>query len=183
MSALPNTTTRGAERRWPLYALLAAALIALALGMEAFLREENFAPRKQILSTSVRDVIVSQENSLYPPPDMNRFQGPPEAVFVYLSVEGLPSGEDMEARVQRAESGSVFRMLFGEESGIEVLDEQEDQLSKSEDGATGIVKFVLKTNSDEPVPPGNYTIEVYGPGEAEAGGEPAARKSFVVEET
>ena len=181
MSVLPNTTTRGAGRRWPLYALVAVALVALALGVEALLREENFAPRKEILSTSVRDVIVSPENSLYPPPDTNRFQGPPETVFVYLSVEGLPSGEDMEARAQRAESGSVFRMFFGEEAGLEVLDEQEDQLSKAENGATGIVKFALKTDSGEPLPPGNYTVEVYGPGEADGGGEPAVRKSFVVE--
>lgn len=179
MSVLPNTTTRGAGRRWPLYALVAVALVALALGMEALLREENFAPRKEILSTSVRDVIVSPENSLYPPPDTNRFQGPPEAIFVYLSVDGLTSGEDMEARVQRVESGSLFRMFFGEEVGIEVLDEQEDQLSTAENGATGILKFALKTNSGEPVPPGNYTVEVYSPGEA---GEPAVRKSFVIEE-
>ncbi|CAN5340611.1 hypothetical protein BH24ACT19_BH24ACT19_04900 [soil metagenome] len=182
MSVLPNTTTRGAGRRWPLYAIMAVALVALALGMEAFLREENFAPRKEIISTSVRDVIVSPENSLYPPPDTSRFQGPPETVFVYLSVDGLPSGEDMEARVQRAESGSLFRMFFGEEVGLEVLDEQEDQLSKTENGATGILKFALETNSGEPVPPGNYTVEVYSPGEDAGGGELAVRKSFVVEE-
>jgi len=165
-----------------LYVLVAVALVALALGMEALLREENFAPGKEILSTSVRDVIVSPENSLYPPPDTNRFQRPPETVFVYLSVDGLPSGEDMEARVQRVESGSLFRMFFGEEVGLEVLDEQEDQLSRAENGATGILKFALKTNSGEPVPPGNYTVEVYSPGEAGEGGEPAVRKSFVVEE-
>ncbi len=88
----------------------------------------------------------------------------------------------MEARVRRAESGSMFCMFFGEEAGLEVLDEQEDQLSKAENGATGIVKFALKTNSGEPVPPGNYTIEVYGPGEADGSGEPMVRKSFVVEE-
>lgn len=182
MSALPNTTTKGAGRRWPLYALVAVALVALALGVEALLREENFAPRKEILSTSVRDVIVSPENSLYPPPDTNRFQGSPETVFVYLSVDGLPSGEDMEARVQRVESGSLFRMFFGEEAGLKVLDEQEDQLSKTENGSTGILKFALETNSGKPVPPGNYTVEVYSPGEADGGGEPAVRKSFVVEE-
>ncbi|CAA9453289.1 MAG: hypothetical protein AVDCRST_MAG14-1216 [uncultured Rubrobacteraceae bacterium] len=179
---LPNTATKGAGRRWPLYALVAVALVALALGVEALLREENFTPGKEILSPSVRDVIVSPENSLYPPPDTNRFQGPPETVFVYLSVDGLPSGEDMEARVQRAESGSLFRMFFGEEAGLEVLDEQEDQLSKAENGATGILKFALETNSGERVPPGNYTVEVYSPGEAGGGGEPAVRKSFVVEE-
>lgn len=182
MSVLPSTTTKGANRRWPLYVLVAVALVALALGVETFLREENFAPRKEIISPGVRDVIVSPENSLYPPPDTNRFQAPPETVFVYLSVEGLPSGEDMEARVQRAGSGSVFSALFREEAGLEILDEQEDQLSKGEGGATGIMKFALKTESGEPVPPGNYTVEVYGLGEADGDVEAAARKSFVVEE-
>ena len=65
---------------------------------------------------------------------------------------------------------------------LEATDEQEDFLSKGENGATGIVKFALRTSSGEPVPPGNYTVDVYGPGAA--GGESAAvaaRKSFVVE--
>ncbi len=87
---LPNTTTKGAGRRWPLYALVAVALVALALGVEACLREENFASRKEIISTSVHDIVLSPENSLYPPPDTNRLQGPPETVFVYLSVDSLP---------------------------------------------------------------------------------------------
>jgi hypothetical protein len=38
---------------------------------------------------------VNAENSLYPPPDVGRLERPLEAVFVYLSVEELPSGEDM----------------------------------------------------------------------------------------
>jgi hypothetical protein len=41
---------------------------------------------------------VNAENSLYPPPDVGRLEGPPETVFVYLSVEELRSGEDMEVR-------------------------------------------------------------------------------------
>jgi hypothetical protein len=46
---------------------------------------------------------VNAENSLHPPPDVGRLVGPPEAVFVYLNVEELPSGEDMEvwAKVTR----------------------------------------------------------------------------------
>jgi hypothetical protein len=38
---------------------------------------------------------VNAENSLHPPPDVGRLEGPPEAIFVYLNVEELPSGEDM----------------------------------------------------------------------------------------
>jgi hypothetical protein len=99
----------------------------------------------------------------------------------------LPSGEDMEARVKRVGSGSMFSRFFGQEAGLEALDEQEDHLSKSENGATGVVKFALKTRSGEPVPPGNYAIDVYSPGNPDevVGGEDGAvavRKFFVIKE-
>ena len=188
MSVLPNTATKGARpkeviRRWPLYVLVAAVLAALALGVESFLRAESFSPGEVIVSPSIRDVSVSAENSLYPPPDTGRFEGPPGTVFVYLSVEDLPSGEDMEARVKRVDSGSAFALFLGQEVGLEALDEQEDHLRKGPDGATGIVKFALKTGSGGPMPPGNYTVEVYGPGSTgeEGAAAVAARKYFVVE--
>ncbi len=91
--------------------------------------------------------------------------------------------EGMEVRFQRAESGSAFSLLFDRGTRIEVHDEQEDQLRTGENGATGIMKFALKTTSGEPVPPGNYTVEIYGPnttGEEE--GVVAVRKLFVIEE-
>ena len=188
MNVLPNTATKGVRpkdvsRRWPLYVLVAAALAALALSVESFLKAESFSPGEEIVSPGIRDVSVSAENSLYPPPDTGRFEGPPGTVFVYLSVEDLPSGEDMEARVKRVESGSVYALFFGQGVGLEALDEQEDHLRKGPDGATGIVKFALKTRSGEPVPPGNYTVEVYGPGTTgeEGAAAMAARKYFVVE--
>ncbi len=187
MNVLPNTATKGVRpreviRRWPLYVLVAAALAALALGVESFLRAESFSPGEEIVSPSIRDVSVSAENSLYPPPDTGRFESPPGTVFVYLSVEDLPSGEDMEARVKRVDSGSAFALFLGQGVGLEALDEQEDHLRKGPDGATGIVKFALKTGSGEPVPPGNYTVVLYGPGTAgEEGAAVAARKFFVVE--
>ncbi len=179
MSVLPNTTTKGADRRWPLYALLAVVLLGLALSVEAFLRAEGFSPRDEILSSAVLDLVVSEEDSLYPPPDINRFEAPPETIFVYLSVEGLPSGEDIEAQVQRTESVSFYALFIGGESDLEILDEQEDLLSTGENGARGIMKFALKTRSGEPIPPGNYTLDIYAPG-ATGEGEVAAHKSFVV---
>ena len=177
MSVLPNTTTKGAYR-WPLYVLVVVVLVALALIIEAFLREETFSPGEEISAYGIRDLVVSEEDSLYPPPDTSYFQGPPGTIFVYLSVEELPGGEDMEARVERAWSGSVFSLFFGGEAGLEAIDEQEDQLSASENGSTGILKFAFRTGSGEPVPPGNYTLEISGGGEGGA----AARKSFVVQE-
>jgi hypothetical protein len=44
------------------------------------------------------------------------------------------------------------------------------------------MKFALKTDSGDPVAPGNYTLEVHGPGEAGGEDAVAARKLFVVEE-
>jgi hypothetical protein len=181
MTGLPNTTTKGAGRRWPLYALVAATLVALVLYVEAFLRAETFSPGEEIDAPGVKDVVVSTEDSLYPPPDTSRFEERPETIFVYLSVEGLPAGEDMEARVESVGSGSVLS-FFGQGAGLEALDEQQNHLSKGENGDTGVVKFVLKTSSGEPVPPGNYTVDVYGSGAASGeDGAAAARKSFVVE--
>jgi hypothetical protein len=181
MSVLPNTTTKGTDRRWPLYVLVAVFLAALALGVEAFLRAETFSVGEEISSPAVRDIVVSAEDSLYPPPDEGRFEGETETVFVYLSVEELPTGEDMEARVERVASGSMFYLLFSPGPGIEVLDEQEDQLSSGSNGATGILKFALETRSGEPMPPGNYTVEIHGSGTGDGPGAVAARKSFVVE--
>jgi hypothetical protein len=42
---------------------------------------------------------------------------------VYLSIEGLPTGEDMEARVERVAFGSIFSLLFSPGPSIEILDQ------------------------------------------------------------
>lgn len=127
MTALPNTKTRGAGRRWPIYVLMAVALVALWLVVESFLRAEGFTPGEEIVSPNIRDVSVSAENRLYPPPDVNYFGERPETIYVYLSVEDLPTGEDMRARVQRSGSGSAFSLFFGRDEELEAVDEQEDQ--------------------------------------------------------
>ena len=130
MNVLPNTTTKGTDRRWPLYVLVAVVLAALVLGVEAFLRTEAFSAGEEISSPAVRDVTVGAEDSLYPPLDEGRFGGEVETVFVYLSVEELPTGDDIEARLERVASGSIFSLLFSPGPSIEILDEQEDQLGR-----------------------------------------------------
>ena len=47
MNVLPKTTTRGTDRRWPLYVLVAVVLAALALGVEAFSRTETFSEARR----------------------------------------------------------------------------------------------------------------------------------------
>ena len=179
--ALPSTTTKGAARRWPGVVLVAVVLVALALLVEAFLRAESFSPGEDIPAPGIRDISVSEDDSLYPPPDVSRFDGRPETIFVYLSVNDVPAVEDLEARVRRSGNASAFALLFGRGPEIRAVDEQEDQLSSGEGGASGIVKFALKTPSGEPVPSGNYTLEVRGVGGVGPGeGAVLARKSFVV---
>jgi hypothetical protein len=75
MNVLPNITTKGRDRRWPLYVLVAVVLAALALGVEAFLRKETFSVGEKISSPAVRDVTVTAEDSLYPPPRQGPFGG------------------------------------------------------------------------------------------------------------
>lgn len=43
------------------------------------------------------------------------------------------------------------------------------------------MKFALETRSGDPIPPGDYTVEIHGPGTGDGAGAVAARKSFVVE--
>ena len=69
MSVLPNTTTKGADRRCPLYALLTVALLALALSGEAFLRSENFSGGETI---SPRRLGRYRERREQPPPAAGR---------------------------------------------------------------------------------------------------------------
>lgn len=182
MSVIPKTTTKGrtsSARRWPLYVLVALALVALALVVEAFLRGEDFAPGEEISSPAVRDVAVSAENSLYPPPDVGTFGWRPKTVYVYLSVEDLPLAERdaLRATVERTGSRPALALLPGVRGGDDELvlsDSGEDRIERGRNGATGVVKLVLKTRSGEALPAGNYTVSV-GSGEP-----PAARKLFAV---
>jgi hypothetical protein len=87
----------------------------------------------------------------------------------------------MEARVERVESGPMLSLHFWPRPGIEVLDEQEDQLSSGSNGAIGILKFALQTRPGEPLLPGNYTVEIHGSGSGSGAGAVAACKSLVVE--
>ncbi len=78
----PPDHHEGDRRRWPLYVLVAVVLAALALSVEDFLRAEDFSPREEITPPTTLDIVVSAEDSLYPPPDEGRFEGETKTVFV-----------------------------------------------------------------------------------------------------
>lgn len=173
---LPDTRTKGADRRWPVYVIIIAVAAAVVIMVESFLRSQSFSPGERISSPSFRDIVVSEEDSLYPPPDTTGFGSPPRQIFVYLVVQNLPADSDLSARVERSGASSLFSALVSGSGDMAVSDEAEEQFSSGEGGLSGIVKFVVGTGSGEPVQPGNYTIEVYSGGE-----EPDAVKSFSVE--
>lgn len=108
----------------------------------------------------VKDVAVSEEDTLYPPSDVLRFSEAPAVVYVYVAVEGLPSGTDLDASVERSGRESVLGWLFSGAQDIEVVDEQEDQLTPAGTGVAGVIKFALKTRSGESLPAGNYTVVI-----------------------
>jgi hypothetical protein len=57
-------------------------MAALALGVEAFLRAENFSVGAEVSSPAVRDITVSAEDSVPARPDEGRFEGETKTVFV-----------------------------------------------------------------------------------------------------
>jgi hypothetical protein len=181
---MPKTATKegGRPRRWPVYAVVAILLVALVLVVEAFLRDEAFVPGEEISTPAVRDVAVSAENSLYPPPDVGSFGWRPKAVYVYLSVEDLPAegDEPFTATVERSGSRSALGLLPGLSGpaggGLRLADSGEDRVSRGSNGATGVIKFVLTDRSGGPLPAGNYTVSFSDA----VGGEPGVEKRFSV---
>lgn len=176
---LPETATKKVDRRWPGYALAAIALAALLLVAVASVRDESFTPGEELHAQGFEGIAVSQEDTRYPPSDVLRFESRPEVVYVYLAVEDLPRDRDLEARVERSGSQSALSWLLSGGDGIVVSDGREEHLGPSGGGVTGVVKFALRAESGQPLPPGDYTVSIYTSREAR---EAAARKYFVVQD-
>jgi hypothetical protein len=179
---LPETATRKVDRRWPGYVLAVIGLAALLLVAMSLLRGGSFSPGEDLYAAGFRDVAVSTADTTYPPSDMLRLEGRPEVVYIYLTVENLSRGSDLEARVELSRRRSALSWLLpaGGES-LEVSDEQEEHLGPSDDGVSGVVKFAVRAASGGPLPAGDYTVSIYAaPAETGAGGA-AARKYFVIE--
>lgn len=182
MTPLPTTTKRDPERRRVSGYLTGALVVAgLAALVWIFGAGGGFEPGEALEAEGVKDVAVSEEDTLYPPSDVLRFSEPPAVVYVYVAVEGLPAGTDLDASVERSGRESVLGWLFSGTGDIEVVDEQEDQLAPAEKGVAGVIKFALRTRSGESLPAGNYTVVIRRSGSDVQNSE-IARKLFVVRE-
>jgi hypothetical protein len=179
---LPETATRKVDRRWPWYVLAVMGLAALLLVAAELLRGGGFVPGEELYAQGFEDVAVSTEDTSYPPSDVLRFDDRPEVVYVYLAVEDLPRGRDLEARVQRSGRQSALSWLLAGRDGLEVSDGQEEHLGPSGGGVSGVVKFAVRAESGEPLPAGEYTVSIYAAEEGSKTGNVAARKYFVIQD-
>ncbi|HET7481176.1 MAG TPA: hypothetical protein VFJ72_16845 [Rubrobacteraceae bacterium] len=180
MTALPTTKKRDpAPRRASGYLLGGLAIVVLVALVWALLAGRGFEPGEKMEAEGIKDVAVSEEDTLYPPSDVLRFSEAPAEIYVYVAVDGLPSGTKLTARVDRAGRESVLGRLFSSAADIEVVDGQEDQLSPASRGVAGVVKFAVRTRSGESLPAGNYTVIIRRAG-ANVQDSEVARKLFVV---
>jgi hypothetical protein len=140
----------------------------------------NFSPGEELISPGAKDIAVSQEDTMYPTSDRLRFDGRPEAVYVYLRVEDLAAYHDLEARVGRATRASVLGRLLGG-GGLVVSNEGEERLSVYYGGASGVVKFAVRPASGGRLPSGDYTVAVYATPGGAGENSVVARKYFVID--
>ena len=181
MSRLPDTTRTVPRRRTaPWYAALAAALVVV--GGAIFVTaggEEPPKPDEEVYA-GVEDIAAGTEDVPFPRSDASRFGAGTPEVRVYLRVEDVPVAERMVATVERTGSSSAFAALLG---GADVLAEDagEGRLSVSEDGAFGVVSFVVRAAERGPLPEGGYRVEVrFGSGRDGGAGRVAAGKYFQI---
>ncbi len=159
-------------------ALVGILVVVLVAGVVSVLRGGGgFTPGESMTGAGVQDIVVSGEDSLYPPPDVDTFSVSPETLRVYLIVEGM-ADERLEASVVRVDRTSVLSWLFASGEELEVGGEAEERLVRDGGEVAGMIKFSIRSASGEPVSPGDYTVIVSRAGEE----RPIATKSFVVSE-
>jgi hypothetical protein len=181
VSRLPDTTrTEPRRRAAPWYAALAAALVVV--GGAIFVTAGGKEPPKpaEEVYAGVEDIAVGTEDVPFPRSDASRFGAGTLEVRVYLRVQDVPVAERMVAAVERTGRSSAFAALLG---GSDVLAEDagEGRLSVSEDGASGVVSFVVRAADGGPLPEGGYRVEVrFGSGGDGGMGQVAAGKYFQI---
>src|SRR5215218_11433153 len=115
----------------------------------------DFSPGEELISPGAKDIAVSQEDTVYPTSDRLRFDGRPEAIYVYLRVEDLATYDDLEARVGRASRTSALGRLLSRGGELVVEAEGEERLAVSYGGASGVVKFAVRPGSGGRLPSGD----------------------------
>ncbi|CAA9383304.1 MAG: hypothetical protein AVDCRST_MAG03-96 [uncultured Rubrobacteraceae bacterium] len=182
MSGLPDTTRSKPRRRieFPWFAALAAALLLGAVAVAVFSGGSEIPEPGEEVYAGVEDIAAGTRDVAFPRSDASRFGGGTSAVRVYLRVEDVPVAGRMSATVERTGRSSAFSALFGG-ADVRAEDGGEGRLSVSEDGASGVVSFVVRAADGGALPAGGYGVEVrFGSGGDGGAGRVAARKYFEI---
>lgn len=150
-------------------------MIVVGVILRVLLGGAGFEVGEKTPGVGVEDIVVSGEDTLYPPPDVETFSVAPETLHVYLVVEGL-AADELEASVERSGRATVVSWLLSEPSELEVGDEREERLVRDSGAVSGLIKFSIRSPSGGTITPGDYTVRVQGA----ANNTPVAEKSFVV---
>ena len=183
MSGLPDTTRSKPRRRspapWYAVASLLLGAVAVAVISGGSGGDENPEPGEEVYA-GVQDVAASTKDVPFPRSDASSFGVGTSAVRVYLRVEDVPVAGRMFATVERTGRSSAFSALLGS-SGVRAEDGGEGRLSVSEDGASGVVSFVVRATDGGALPAGGYGVEVRFRSAGDGGtGRLAARKYFEI---
>jgi hypothetical protein len=183
VSGLPDTKSSRPRRRataslW--YVALAASLVLAAAAVYVFAGAGETPEPSERLNAGVEEIAAGTADVPFPRSDASRFDAGTPLVRVYLRVGGVPVAERMVATVERTGRASAFGALFG---GPEVRAKAggEGRLSVSEDGASGVVSFVVRAADGGALPEGGYRVEVrFGSGGDGGEGRVAGRKYFEI---
>ena len=181
MSGLPDTTRAKPRRKTaaPWFTALTVSLVLGAVAVSIFFGGRDPEPGEEVYA-GVEEIAAGTEEVPFPRSDAARFGAGTPAVRVYLRVKGVPVAERMVATVERSGRSSALSALFGG-PGVRADVGGEGRLSVSEDGASGVVSFVVRTADGGALPAGGYLVEVrFVGGEDGGAGRVAGRKYFEI---
>ena len=178
-AGLPDTASRKRTLgRWPALALAGLGVLLAALLAADLVRAWGFSPGEELVGDDIEGIVVSAEESRYLPQDTKRFGRRPDALYVYVVVRRMQSGQRLEVRVGRDGAASVFSRYLSGEGDALVLERLETRPGPGEN--LDVVRLSLGGRSEGTVPPGNYTVSVYREPDGAGTAEPIGRKFFVV---
>lgn len=175
MTGLPDT--RAPDRRrthpWRIFLpLLALTLLGALLTGLALQGEGDDVPPARIYAAQVEDVSVGAGGG-------PRLEPGTRTVGVHVRVRDLPPSGRLSATVERSGRSSALGRLFGA-GGIKAAGGQEERLSVSESGASGIVSFEIRPSSGRALPEGRYGVEIRETSREAGDGRLLARTYFRV---
>ncbi len=163
---------------WPVILSAVLGILVIFLLAVGAWKTLGSHPAEEMNADGVDGVVVSAEESKYLPPDVERFGVRPDAVYVYVVVRRMPSGERLRVKVERERADSVLDSIVSNGGGVVVLRSLETRPGPGEN--LDVARVALGERSGEELSPGRYTISVYRKSGEQEGEEMVARRIFQI---